>query len=114
MLAPNDPNDDDDIDLEALRRAMDIAMRDPPRAAQLTSQLGDQPWIEVAQFAASCCQRKALELKPWQSPPCDGRDDDKKASRMLDRMLDADISQWEPDPLTALAKMRVRSESEHR
>jgi len=103
----------DEIDMDALRRAMEIAMRDPDRKRQLESKLkgdaypGDkpQPWTEVAQFAAYCVQNRALNLKPWESPPCSACETDTAALKLLDRMLEAGISEWEPDPLGALSRV---------
>jgi hypothetical protein len=60
----------DPVDREALERAMAIAMqRDPLSAEHLASKLKDEPWREVAEFAAYSCQIESLSLKPWQDPP---------------------------------------------
>ena len=48
---------------------MEIAQRDPLRAKHLRSKLEDEPWRDVAEFAAYSCQIELLSLKPWQSPP---------------------------------------------
>jgi hypothetical protein len=69
-------------------------------------------------FAAACCQRQALLLKPWQIPPCRIRDPDQPdrsrdrrygeidgrydAARLLRQMYDLGISRWHPDPLAAI------------
>jgi hypothetical protein len=100
----------DDVDMDALRRAWEVACRDPSRKQQLESMAnggtypGDmpQPWTEVAQFAAYCVQGTALNLKPWETPPCSASKGDTAGLNLLDRMLEAGISQWEPDPLGAL------------
>jgi hypothetical protein len=99
-----------DIDLDALRRAMVIAQRDPLRAGQLQEMLGRRAWAAVAEFAAYGCQRRALKLKPWQSPPCccDNDPKDRDAVLLLDEMLAAGVSQWEPDPMAALARQRKK------
>src|SRR5262249_44458690 len=96
-----------EVDDDALRRAMAIARRDPSRAMQLDEKLRDEPWTEVAEFAAFHCQIQALGLKPWQLPPCSLEADDphegnKDAQRLLRRMLAAGVSQYEPDPLAEL------------
>jgi hypothetical protein len=101
------------VDREALERA--IALR---RAAggvdalQTQRMLKEDPWLEAAQFAAYACQDDALRLKPWQPAPCwmgDERpvDDFAGAGRVaaweLRRRLIANgLSQFEPDPITAL------------
>ena len=103
----------DAADRDALERCMEIAKRD--RAEQLEGKLlqGD-PWIEVAEFASYSCQLHALNLKPWESPPCHADEDDpderdKKAQHLLRKMLAAGVSRYDPDPLTALAGAKRRS-----
>ena len=96
-----------EVDDDALRRAMAITRRDPSRAMQLDEVLRDEPWTEVAEFAAFHCHIQTLGLKPWQLPPCsieqnDPRQDNKDAQRLLRRMLAAGVSRYEPDPLAAL------------
>jgi hypothetical protein len=113
-LKMDGPADLDDVDREALERAMKIAQRDPLRAEHLRSKLEDQPWREVAEFAAYSCQIDALSLKPWQDPPViideDADEPNNSADRapntaarkLLRQMLRAGVSRYEPDPLTAL------------
>jgi|RhiMetdeSRZDD1v2_1073273.scaffolds.fasta_scaffold499287_2 hypothetical protein len=100
-------------DRDALERCMELAQRDSERAEQLRSMLGDQPWEEVAEFAAHLCQYRALGLKPWQSPPSSVDEDDpderdKRAQQLLRKMLAAGVSRYEPDPLKALQAKRRR------
>ena len=108
------------VDRDALERAMQIAQRDPLRAEHLASKLEDEPWIEVAEFAAYCCQIESLSLKPWQSPPVHvdenanepnnpARESDSAARRLLRQMLAAGVSRYDPDPLKALAGAKRRS-----
>lgn len=93
------------IDRDALARALAI------------EQAGDEPgrrdqgrdWFEAATSASYACQRRALGLRPWQSPPCygdahPGHDGHADAAVLLQRLLDAGLSRWEPDPLQALAQ----------
>ena len=89
-------------DMRALRECIDIAKRDPGGLAeQLQSMLDEpRPWAEVAQFACCCVQRRALQLKPRQSPPCAPAD--KSAQKLLRKMLEAGISRFHPDPVRAL------------
>src|SRR5262245_46369034 len=102
----------DDDNTAALKLAMEEAMADPLRKQQLLSMLQNEPWEKVAQFAAYCCQGQNLKLKPWQRPPCHCYLDEeatalacnKKAYRLLRRMLNAGISRWHPNPLAALAE----------
>src|SRR4051794_7833749 len=58
-------------DMDALRRAMEMAARDRNRARQLRSMLEDQSWQEVAEFAATVAQTRALDLMPWETAPVD-------------------------------------------
>ena len=107
-------NEIDEIDGDALKRAL-VACRaeSSARAKQLDSKLRDEPWEEVAQFASYCAQGRALDLMPWQSPPCRANlgalsepFGDPRAAResaeLLRRLLDAGLSRFEPDPLGAI------------
>ena len=106
----------DDVDRDALERCMKIAQRDPLRTEHLRSKLEDEPWIEVAEFASYSCQIESLSLKPWQSPPChidedavpdnDDREPDTVGRKLLRQMLANNISRFEPDPLTALRRVK--------
>ena len=87
-------------DLAALRRCMEIA-DDPGRAEQLESMLRERPWSEVAQFACFCVQSRTLRLKLWEPPPCLAVGDE-AAVKLLNKMLAAGVSQYDPDPLAAL------------
>ena len=96
---------------------MQIAQRDPLRAEHLRSKLEDQPWREVAEFAAYGCQIESLSLKPWQSPPIHidenadepdstEREPNTAGRKLLRRMLANKISRFEPDPLAALQRAK--------
>jgi hypothetical protein len=110
-----------DVDHDALTRAMEIARRDPGRAWQLDQKLTFQAWEDVAAFAAYNCQADALNLAPFESPPCvvDEHADDTSpagaslsaesrpaARRLLRHMLAAGLSRYEPDPLRAMANIK--------
>jgi hypothetical protein len=92
------------IDREALQRALALAHTfDHARAEQLDAKLSDEPWSDVAAFAAYVCQCRALHLRPWErSPAMAAADDDGPAGQLLRRMLAAGLSRYEPDPLVAL------------
>jgi hypothetical protein len=61
----------DETDMEALRLAFARSYASSKaQADQLDWMAKDQGWLKAAMFAASCCQRDSLHLKPWQSPPC--------------------------------------------
>jgi hypothetical protein len=91
-------------DREALEEAMRLLRLEPGRARQLDDKLQDEPWVAVAEFAASCVQSRTLHLKPWELPPCDiyPNDPDSPGKRLLKRMLEADVSRYAPDPIAAL------------
>jgi hypothetical protein len=99
-----------EVDMDALRRAMVRAMTstDPGRREQIESMLLDRPWVEVAEYAAYGAQMRSLQLKPWQNPPAHGGVDP-ESNALLDRMLKAGISQFEPDPLAALAEAEQKA-----
>jgi hypothetical protein len=104
----------DEIDRDALKRALDACRAESPaRAKQLDSMLADEPWQQVGVFAATCVQM------PWQSPPFRAslRDLDKpfgdpsgkrESAELLKRLLDANLSPFEPDPLAAIAKAEAK------
>jgi hypothetical protein len=104
------------IDEEALTRAvMLMRLEGPGRSAQIDYMLECEPWEQVAEFCACHCQRRNLQLKPWQRPPClvedlegdiargdDGVVGKFAAAQLLKRMLAAGVSFYEPDPLSKL------------
>jgi hypothetical protein len=63
--------------------------------------LRERPWIDVARFCAFAAQMAALQLRPYQPPPCWGGDPD--ADGLADRLRAAGLSRFEPDPAAALA-----------
>jgi hypothetical protein len=72
---------------------------------------------EVAKFCAYSLQYDALDLEPWQAPPCilsstrarDLEPHDRQAHHIMRSMVKAGISIYEPDPLAALAAVRRRA-----
>jgi hypothetical protein len=101
-------------DAEALRLAMQMACaEDADRAEQIAEMLQEQPWREVAEFAACVAQSRSLHLKPWQWPPAWGPDqrDDPQGGKLLDEMLRLGVSQWHPDPMRAIEEARAATET---
>jgi hypothetical protein len=103
-------------DRDALRRAMEICRAESPgRSRQLDAKLKDEPWEEVAKFAAHCCQSRALRLFPWQDPPMYGAVDiswrDEDAARLLHQMLSLGVSKYEPDPMAAIEAAKQRKKA---
>jgi hypothetical protein len=71
----------DEIDKEALTRALELTKADPDRAEQIESMLKDRSWEEVAQFAAyhEQCKNPTAETMgnaavSWRCEPCYTRD----------------------------------------
>ena len=62
----------DEIDKEALTRALELTKAEPECAEQIQFMLKDRSWEEVAQFAAHHQQCKNLRLKPGEIAPCHG------------------------------------------
>jgi hypothetical protein len=83
------------VDMEALRRA--IAMpraSDPLRDQQIASMLEEREWLEVAEFAAYCCQTEALDdfalagrVAAWE---------------LRKQLIASGLSAYEPNPVGAL------------
>jgi hypothetical protein len=113
----------DPIDRQAMERAIEICRtkKDPSDRRQIEKMLSTQPWCEVAAFAAYSCQVDSLALKPWQPTPAqiedieatlaagdDGVGGRYGAARLLQRLLDAGLSAFEPDPVSALKRKATR------
>jgi hypothetical protein len=109
-------------DRDALRRALVAARsRNEARKKQIDSMLCDRDWETVAEFASYSVQRDALRLKPWQFAPCEVDIGDidapgyehrgaAPAAELLQQLLAAGLSRWEPDPVTALDEVADRRE----
>ena len=106
------------VDRAALERALAIAQADddPLFRDLIERKLQDCDFYEVASTASYHYQVRRLGLRPWQSPPCyadahPGHDGHADAMVLLDRLLDAGLSRWEPDPISALSAIEARQES---
>lgn len=102
-------DDFDAVDREALNRALQLTLAEDEqgRVEQVRWMLTDDGWWYAASFCASHRQYATLNLKPWQSPPCDVDDDnppdrDHDAVRLLKRMLSHGISQYDPTPIASI------------
>jgi hypothetical protein len=109
------------IDEEACRRAIEAIRESNAGAAvlQIEQMLADDPWEDVARFAAYSQQVDNLRLQPWEVPPAWVADIDRilagdygddlhgwqKAARLARRLLDAGLSRYEPDVANALLKV---------
>jgi len=126
MTLPIEDEDEDEplsaADRDALHRAIDMCRRrGPANCEQIERMLESEPWREVAEFASYSSQCDALHLQPWQSPPCwvddlvadiqagdDGILGDYQAAKLLQKLLDAGLSRYEPDPIAALKRVKKR------
>jgi hypothetical protein len=103
MAKTRPPKGLDPVDLDALQRALDA---EGGRAEQIKHS----GWLYAAEGAAYSQQYKALQLKPWQFTPCwVGLDDLERfepgdhsrrweAARLLQKLLDAGLSRYQPPP----------------
>ena len=102
-------------DCDALKRCIEMARTYPGRDEQISWKLGKGgcSWQDTAKFCAYLCQSKNLRLEIQEFPPCWLLDADDtagpafkrkpEAARLLKRLLAAGLSQYEPDPIRALA-----------
>ena len=105
------------IDIDALERAIAITRAESPaRAKQIDAKLQDEARERVGIFCAGCAQARSLRLDPWQTLPMRAslndldkhRDDprgERRAAELLRRLLDANLSRFEPSPLEALERV---------
>jgi hypothetical protein len=109
-----------EVDCDAFRRAVAMMQADPDDAQRVTEDLKKRSWEEVAQSAAYHAQMKSLKLRPWQCPPCWANEEINPAEgecfgnlreevELLQRMLAAGLSNWEPDPLAALERVEAEA-----
>ena len=104
-----------DVDRDALKRCIEMARTYPGRSEQIDWKLneGRCSWQDTAKFCAYLCQSKNLRLEIMEFPPAWLIDADDvegpafkgkpQAAKLLRRLLAAGLSQYEPDPIRALA-----------
>jgi hypothetical protein len=94
-----------------------VKAREPSPRRRSTTKLADGDWTEVAKFASYSAQKGALNLQQCQDPPCFASlgvprlpYDDPRAAReaaeLLQRLLRAGLSRYEPDPLRTLEQAK--------
>ena len=101
-------------DKAALEMAVEVTRKESqPRRQQIDNFLSSRPWEEVATFAAGCAQSRALDLSPWQPPPCyisniasaladtDELSGYHAAALLRQRMQRCGVSRWHPNPVAA-------------
>jgi hypothetical protein len=116
------------LDREALERCLRIVFTDKTKdgwffgaKAHVERVLKEEGWLPAAELACFKCQAHALGLKIWQQPPCEihphdfkailARGDDGVGGRyfaalLAKQLIEADLSQYEADPVHALAAKR--------
>jgi hypothetical protein len=115
------------VDRAAMKRAIEeVRQKGGEDLRQIEQKLRDEPWEDVGQFAAYSCQDDNLQLEPWQVPPCWLRDDDdvqaalsmphdhsgrREAGELVQRLLAAGLSRFEPNPIRALAEVEATASS---
>jgi hypothetical protein len=109
----------DDVDRAALEECLRLvrSSSDPKRREQIEDKLQDktQTWFRVADFACYGCQRRAMKLQLWEDPPSSiGEDEDEDVHnqvgrKVLQQLLAAGLSRYEPDPMAALAKTKRKT-----
>jgi hypothetical protein len=95
------------IDHDALVRCVAALKASAPDwPAFIDALVAQNGWLDTARFCSYSCQSDSLHLKPWQSPPAWGRSSD--AAELVDRLIAAKLSIFEPDPLSALAQAAAK------
>jgi hypothetical protein len=111
------------VDREALQRALEMARaQSEQERAHIDRVLAEDGWQQAAETAAYHCQDARLHLKPWQPPPCwisnlagnlaagdDGVGGRYAAAKLVQRLLAAGLSRFEPNPIAALEAAETRN-----
>jgi hypothetical protein len=97
------------LDKAALELALETVLQgkepqpDPGRPDQVRTFVHEDGFEYAAKFCSSLLQRRHLQLRPWQRPPCRSEPHDgSEGGQLLARMLAAGVSRYEPNPLAAL------------
>jgi|SRR6516162_6784572 len=110
-LTPSIP----DLDRDAFERAIAWVRQHGAaiEVAAIEATLTREGLAAAGEHAAYIAQCRTLGLRPWQCPPCDARGEvpaDVYGWRPSElalkcRLEDAGLSRFEPDPLSALARL---------
>ena len=109
----------DDVDCDALDRALALTLAEPDqsRVEQVRWIQAERGWWKAASFCSYHRQCDHLNLKPWEFPPCwidpaaietilaQGSPQNSKSggAKLLKRMLARSVSQFDPTPLESIA-----------
>jgi hypothetical protein len=118
MTTTTQENAISDVDRDALERALGIMLKHRELSGDFRRRLdeGREPWADIARAAALSCQLRVLAIKPWQPAPAEVEVNQtdppgyehrrtRHASLTLEKLLNAGLSRWEPDPPAALARV---------
>jgi hypothetical protein len=109
-----------EVDRDAFKRAIAIMLRHKERIyrTDFKRRLDErqEPWADIGRHAASAVQSESLGLKPWQVAPCVAELNTadapgfehrcmRNASLILERLLNAGLSRFEPDPIKAIERV---------
>lgn len=110
------------VDREAMRRAIELTKAESSgRRQQLEAMLQEDGFAYAGAFAARHQQARRLGLKPWESPPSEvdeapvadpHRHGLLAAWKLRQRLFNADLSVYEPNPAEALARIEARAHGE--
>jgi len=108
-----------DLDRIAFEKAIAWVRQhgEPIEVAAIETALTREGLTAAGEHAAYIAQYRTLQLRPWQCPPCHARDEvavDIYGRRpgeleLRDRLVSAGLSVYEPDPLSALARVHANS-----
>jgi hypothetical protein len=102
-------------DQDAFRRAIEeLRKLEPTWDVTIVKMLEERPFEQVGEWAAEVLQVRALRLKPWQCAPASTANVENPRDvygcrraevELLRKMLSLGLSRYEPDPLTAIARV---------
>jgi hypothetical protein len=106
------------VDRDAFKRSIaTVRAESAEESARVDEMLRTESWATVGETCAYACQDRALDLKPWQPPPCwihdldgtladgdDGVMGRYAAALLLRQLLAAGLSRFEPDVLGAIER----------
>jgi hypothetical protein len=109
-------DDFDEVDVEALDRALSIALADDERNGddQMKYFLEHDGWFWASSSASYRLQYLNLGLKPNQDPPCFGEPCpisgrvSSNANKLMRRLISHGLSMYEPDPVAAIAAVNAK------
>jgi hypothetical protein len=113
-----------DADREAFTLALEMFRARGHRDAEyIDEKLEREGFKSAGHFAAYSCQMRSLHLPPWATPPCwinaadidaiiargdDGTRGNYVAAKIVRRLRELGISQFHPDPMTAIESAKKR------